>query len=282
MMNRTPENHPIKAIMLVVMALSLITAACGSDASDDVDNDVAPVTTSAVEDAPVAPVGDEEPIVRAEVEQEPATTTAVKEEPAEIAVETADVQEEPPMAEPSEAPAPTPTASETVEPEGETESLPSASVKPSDSATSAWLSDSYTNDIGEDTEILGVLDTEPSGMIFDPPILVVVCLDGTNWKVQVNWGNLLPAPDRDTGRQEIQYQFGDDVWLTDYGFSATDFSSWFASDPEDFVSTILDQDALMWRPVDRDTGPVDDVAVFPVAGLRDELAKLSCELSETG
>ena len=279
MMNRTPENHPIKAIMLVVMALSLITAACGSDASDDVDNDVAPVTTSAAEDAPVAPVGDEEPIVRAEIEQEPATTTAVKEEQAEIADETADVQEEPPMDELPEEPAPTPTASETVEPEDETESLPSATVEPSDSATSAWVSNSYTDDIGQDTEILGVLDTEPSGIIFDPPILLVVCLDGTDWQVQVNWGTLLPAPDRDTGRQEIQYHFGDDVWLTDYGYSATDFSSWFASDPEEFVSTILDQDALMWRPVDRDEGPVDNVAVFPVAGLRDELADLSCVLT---
>ena len=270
----TSKKHPIKAVMLVVIVLSLITAACGSDASDDVDNDVAPVTTSAVEDTPVAPVS-EEPVTPAEVEQEPVETTVVDEEP----VETTVVDEEPAMAEPSEAPAPTPTASETVEPEGETESLPSASVEPSDSATSAWLSDSYTNVSGEDIEMLGVLDTEPSGMVFDPPFLFVVCLDGTDWEVQVDWGNLLPAPDRDTGRQEIQYQFGDDVWLTDYGFSATDFSSWFASDPEEFVSTILDQDALMWRPVDRDTGPVDDVAVFPVAGLRDELAKLSCVLS---
>ena len=261
-------------ILAAVCAASLVLAGCGGEEGGDTSppslEQEPPAATDAIEleATPTVPESTAAPSEPTDTSV-PATTTT---ESAAGVTETDEMPED--LETDSDVAVEEAAAEEAAAEEAAAEEAAAEAEQP---FVSEWLHDSYVDDAtGSTYELLGVWDTEkPFGAMFDPPLLLVICIDGREWESQVDWGILLPGVIGDG--PTAQYQIDGGEWITELGYGGTDLSSWFPRYAEDFITAIQDAQSLSWRPVESD-GSTLDTAVFPVAGLREELPRLSCEL----
>ena len=264
---------PAWRILTAVYAASLVMAGCGGDeaAAPQLVEQEPPATTTAIEleATPTVPESTAAPSEPTDTSV-PATTTT---ESAAGVTETDEMPED--SEADSDAEVEEAAAEEAAAEEAAAEEAATETEQP---FVSEWIHDSYVDDAtGSTYELLGVWDTEKSfGGIFDPPLLLVICIDGREWEAEVDWGNILIGLEPGEG-PTARYQIDGGEWITELGYGSTGFSSWFPRYAEDFITAILDARSLSWIPVSREDGPIWNLAVFPVAGLRQELTRLSCE-----